>query len=211
MTGFFLHKRWGVYTCNIKYLFNASVTSPFVRSHIAQDRLFDGAPCDSVRHNLSFWDREGLVYDKSSCRLRVSRNWPGDCYSGIRRFDVEYQPLISGKRVKKVIGGLFFTVETNAQTTLEEQLRGVESYNIINTFLDPVSHRPSGNYLSEHKPEPRRIDEVAYRRVSDVFYRRHVSQIVIAYMGAFGIYAVYIKSPNFVKLVLLGELKLACY
>lgn len=150
-------------------------------------------------------DREGLVYDKSSCRLRVSRNWPGDCYSGIRKFDVEYQPLISVKGWKKLLVGYFYGRNECADDT-GRQLRGVESYNIINTFLDPVSHRPkcSVTTFSEHKPEPRRIDEGV--RVSDVFYRRHVSQIVIAYMVV-GIYAVYIKSPTSLSWCFVGWIK----
>lgn len=71
-------------------LFNINFTRPFVHSHVALDRLFDGGPCDLVRHNLSFWGYEGLVHDKSSSWLRVSSNWAGDCYGGIRKSDIEY-------------------------------------------------------------------------------------------------------------------------
>lgn len=117
--------------------------------------------------------------------------------------------LISAQAMKTVIGlAVFVTMGASAQTTLEEQLRGIEDCSIRNVFLDPISHRPSGKYFSERKLEPCRIDEAAYYCVTDTFYRLHVNQIAIPYIGPFSAHAIYIKeSPDIVESVLMDQFK----
>ncbi|MBX8592323.1 hypothetical protein K5D56_23440 [Pseudomonas cichorii] len=56
-----------------------------------------------------------------------------------------------------------------ASTSLEEQFNGIEACQIKNIFLDPVTKEASGQYFSERKLEPCRIDEVAFYCVSDTF------------------------------------------
>ncbi|WP_123474153.1 hypothetical protein [Pseudomonas canadensis] len=117
--------------------------------------------------------------------------------------------LFSAKKLKPaILLAIFFTMEASAKTTLEEQFRGIESCNIKNIFLDQVSHKPSGEYFSERKLEPCRIDEVAFYCVSDTFYRLHVNQIAILYIGPFSVHAIYLKeSPGLVESALRAQFK----
>ncbi|MPR04666.1 hypothetical protein F0169_22890 [Pseudomonas sp. MAFF 212408] len=117
--------------------------------------------------------------------------------------------LKSVKKLRSVILlALFFTMGACAQTTLEEQFRGIESCSIKNIFLDPVSRKPSGEYFSARKLEPCRIDEVAFYCVSDTFYGLHVNQVAIPYVGPFSVHAIYLKeSPDVVEPVLRAQFK----
>lgn len=117
--------------------------------------------------------------------------------------------LTSVQKMKTVIWPtVFLIMGANAQTTLEEQLRGIENCSIKNIFLDPVNHRPSGEYFLERKLEPCHIGEAAYYCVNDTFYRLHVSQIAIPYIGPFNVHAIYIKEgPDVVESVLMNHFK----
>lgn len=122
---------------------------------------------------------------------------------------LNFKFCVSAKKLKMVFWlALFFTIGANAQTTLEDQFRGVETCNIKNLFLDPVSHKPSGEYFVERKLEPCRIDEVALYCVNDTFYYLHVSKVAIPYVGPFSVHAVYLnEGPAVVETALKAQFK----
>lgn len=103
--------------------------------------------------------------------------------------------IVSVAQRSKVAGllVLFFSTGGAAQTTLEEQFHGIEICNIKNIFLDPISHNPSGKYFLERKLVPCQIGEIAFYCVSDSFYRLHVSQVAIPYIGPFSVHAIYLR------------------
>lgn len=92
--------------------------------------------------------------------------------------------------------------------TLEKQLKGIESCQIHNIFLDPVTKKPSGEYFIQRNLEPCRLDEAAFYCVSDTFYGLSVSQIAIPYRGPLSVHALYLKeSPTVVKKTLSAHFK----
>ena len=131
------------------------------------------------------------------------------CFLSKVNLMLNFKFCISTKKLRLVVWlTLFFTIGANAQTTLEDQFRGIESCNIKNIFLDPVSHKPSGEYFVERKLEPCRIDEIAFYCVNDTFYRLHVSKVAIPYIGPFSVHAVYLKEgPAIVEAALRAEFK----
>lgn len=95
------------------------------------------------------------------------------------------------KRISLIIGLL--VVSACSHTTLEEQFKGIEACNIHDIFLDPVTNKPSGQYFSDRKLEPCRIDEAAFYCVNDTFYGLTVTQVAIPYRGPFSVHAIYLK------------------
>ncbi|WP_367082088.1 hypothetical protein ABV589_14160 [Pseudomonas sp. HOU2] len=95
-----------------------------------------------------------------------------------------------------------------SQMTLEEQFTGIETCNIHNIFLDPVTNKPSGQYFIDKKLEPCRVDEAAFYCVNDKFYGLTVSQIAIPYKGPFSVHAIYLnESPVVVEAALRERFK----
>lgn len=95
-----------------------------------------------------------------------------------------------------------------AHTTLEQQFQGVEVCRINDVFLDPVTNKVSGNYFTERKLEPCRLDEAAFYCVKDTFYGLTVSQVAIPYRGPFSVHAVYLEeSPAVVEVKLRAQFK----
>lgn len=117
--------------------------------------------------------------------------------------------LMSVKKINTgILLSLFYTVSVSAQTTLEEQFRGIESCTIKDIFLDPVSQKPSGEYFAERKLKPCVIGEVAFYCVTDTFYNLHVSQVAIPYIGPFSVHAIYLEeSPALVEAALRVQFK----
>lgn len=113
------------------------------------------------------------------------------------------------KRLKRLsFLAALFLLSACSHTTLEEQFKGIETCNIHNIFLDPVTNKPSGQYFVDKKIEPCRIDEAAFYCVSDTFYGLTVNQVVIPYRGPFSIHAIYLKeSPVVVETVLRTKFK----
>lgn len=110
------------------------------------------------------------------------------------------------KRISLIIGLL--VVSACSQTTLEEQFKGIEACNIHDIFLDPVTNKPSGQYFSDRKLEPCRIDEAAFYCVNDLFYGLTVTQVAIPYRGPFSVHAIYLKeSPAVAEAALRAQLK----
>lgn len=110
------------------------------------------------------------------------------------------------KRISLIIGLL--VVSACSQTTLEEQFKGIEACNIHDIFLDPVTNKPSGQYFSDRKLEPCRIDEAAFYCVNDSFYGLTVTQVAIPYRGPFSVHAIYLKeSPAVAEAALRAQLK----
>lgn len=117
--------------------------------------------------------------------------------------------VTASQRLKRLwfIAALFL-LSACSQTTLEEQFKGIETCNIHNIFLDPVTNKPSGQYFIDKKIEPCRIDEAAYYCVSDTFYGLTVNQVAIPYRGPFSVHAIYLKeSPAIVESVLRTQFK----
>lgn len=142
-------------------------------------------------------------------RLRRLSRRHSLCFLSKVNLMLNFKLCISTKKLKLVAwSALFFTIGANAQTTLEDQFQGFESCNIKNTFLDPVSHKPSGDYFVERKLEPCRIDEVAFYCVNDTFYSLYVSKVAIPYVGPFSVHAVYLKEgPAIVEAALRAQFK----
>lgn len=117
--------------------------------------------------------------------------------------------LIPAKKLELfILLAIFFTAFVHAQTTLEEQFRGIESCSITNIYLDPVSRKARGVYFSERKLEPCRVDEVAFYCVNDTFYGLHVSQVAIPYIGPFSVHAIYFEdSLNVIEKALRTQFK----
>lgn len=87
--------------------------------------------------------------------------------------------------------------------TLEEQFRGIEVCSVTNLFLDPVTDKASGQYFTDRKLQPCRIDEAAFYCVNDSFYGLTATQIAIPYRGPFSIHALYFKeNPSTAEAVL---------
>lgn len=122
---------------------------------------------------------------------------------------MNFKFLISARKQKPAIWlAIFFSIGASAQTTLEEQFRGIESCSIKSIYLDPVSHKPSGEYFSERKLQPCRINEVAFYCINDTFYRLHVTQVAIPYIGPFSVHAIYLKeSRDVVEPILRAKFK----
>lgn len=110
------------------------------------------------------------------------------------------------KRISLIIGLL--VVSACSHTTLEEQFKGIEACNIHDIFLDPVTNKPSGQYFSDRKLEPCRIDEAAFYCVNDTFYGLTVTQVAIPYRGPFSVHAIYLKeSPAVAEAALRAQFK----
>lgn len=116
------------------------------------------------------------------------------CFQSDEEMYVQYKCRFTLKKLRPVfLLGMLVVISACSRTTLEDQFRGMESCNIKNIFLDPVTGKVSGNYFSERKLEPCRVDEAAFYCVEDSFYGLPVSKIAIPYRGPFSVHAFYLK------------------